>query len=81
MYIYQNLCDFLQGRDVRHINTLIYKSIKLSSETPEQGLVEEDNKKDDEIEEVEDKDILYEDDIGNYNVNINCKENDNDVAL
>ena len=28
-------CSFLQGREVRHINTPTGKSIKLSSETPE----------------------------------------------
>ena len=55
------------------------KSIKLSSGTPEQGLVKEDDNKDDETEEVEDKDMKDQDDIDNRNVNINCKENDDDV--
>ena len=36
---------------------LYEKPIKLSSETPEQGLVKEDDNKDDETEEVEDKPI------------------------
>ena len=48
---------FLQGREVRETNTPTKKSIKLSSETPEQGLVKEDDNKDNEIEEVEDKDM------------------------
>ena len=52
------------------------KSIKLSSETPEQGLVKEDDNKDGQTEEVEDNDTKYQDDIDNHNVNINCKEND-----
>ena len=72
-------CDFLQGREVRHINTQAKKSIKLSSETLEQGLVKEYDNKDDETEEVEDKDMKYQDDIDNQNVNTNCKENDDDV--
>ena len=46
------------------------------SETPEQGLVKEYDNKDDETEEVEDKDMKYQDGIDNHNVNINCKEND-----
>ena len=52
------------------------KSIKLSSEIPEQGLVKKDDNKDDETEEVEDTDMKDQDDIDNHNVNINCKEND-----
>ena len=72
-------CEFLQGREVRHINMLVKKYIKLSSETPKQGLVKEDDNKEDETEEVEDKDIKDQYDIDNHNVNINCKENDNDV--
>ena len=69
----------LLTRQVRNINTPTEKSIKLSSETPEQWLVKEDDNKDDEIEEVEDKDMKDQDDIVNHNVNINCKENDDNV--
>ena len=72
-------CSFLPSREIRHINTQAKKSIKLSSETLEQGLVKEYDNKDDETEEVEDKDMKDQDDIGNHNVNINCKENDDDV--
>ena len=46
----------------------------MSSETPEQGLVKEDNKKDNETKEVEDKDMKYQDDIDNHNVNITVKK-------
>ena len=51
----------------------------MSIETPKQGLVKENNNKDDETKEVEDKDMKYQDGIGNHNVNINCKENDDFV--
>ena len=57
------------------------KSIKLSSEIPEQGLVKKDDNKDDETKEVEDMDMKYQDDIYNHNVNINCKENDGVVEF
>ena len=66
-------CGFLQGREARHINTLAEKAIKLSSEIPEQGLVKKYDKKDDEIEEVEETNMKDQDDIDNHNVNINCK--------
>ena len=49
----------------------------MSCQTLEQGLVKEDDNKDDEIEEVEDKDMKDQDDIDNHNVYINCKEIDN----
>ena len=51
----------------------------MSSETLEQGLVKEYSDKEDGIEEVEDKDMKDQDDIDNHNVNINCKENDDDI--
>ena len=51
----------------------------MSSETPEKELVKKDDNKDDQIEDVEEKDMKYQDDIDNHNVNINCKENDDDV--
>ena len=44
-----------------------------------QGIIKEDDNKDNKTEEVEDKDMKDQDDIENHNVNINCKENDNDV--
>ena len=47
----------------------------MSTETTEQELVKED----DETKEVEDKDMKDQDDIGNHNVNINCKEKNNAV--
>ena len=55
------------------------KSIKLSSETPEQELIKEDDNEYDETVEVEDEDIKDHDDIDNRNANINCKENKDDV--
>ena len=51
----------------------------MSSGTPEQGLVKEDDNKDYEIEEVEDKDMEDQDDNANHNVNINCNKNDDDI--
>ena len=51
------------------------------SGTPEQGLVKEDDKKEDETQEVEDRDMNDQVDIYNHNVNINCKENDVVVEL
>ena len=48
----------------------------MSSETPKQELIKGDDNKDDQIENVEDKNMKYQDDIDNHNVNINCKEND-----
>ena len=50
----------------------------MSSEIPKQGLVKQDNNKDDDTKEVEDTDMKDQDDIDdieNHNVNINCKEN------
>ena len=41
-------CNFLQGRELRHINTPTEKSINLSSETLEKGLVKEYDNKEDE---------------------------------
>ena len=49
------------------------KSIKFSTESLEQELVREDDNEYDKIEEVEDKDMEYQDDIDNHNLNINCK--------
>ena len=48
----------------------------MSSETLGQGLVKEDDNKNDETEEVEERDTKDQDDIENHNVNINCKESD-----
>ena len=47
----------------------------MSSEITEQGLVKKDDNKYDDTEEVEDMDMKDQDDIGNHNFNINCKEN------
>ena len=51
----------------------------MSSETTEQGLVKEDDNKDDETEKVEYKDMEYQDVIDNWNLNINCKENNDNI--
>ena len=67
-------CGLLQGMEARNINMPAEKSINISSEIPEQGLVKKDDNKDDDTEEVEETDMKYQDDIDNYNVNINCKE-------
>ena len=46
----------------------------MSSEIPKQGLVKQDNNKDDDTKEVEDTDMKDQDDIDNHNGNINCQE-------
>ena len=63
-----------QGRKAHYTPT--EKSIKLSNEIPEQGLVKKDDNKDDETKELEDTYMKDQDDIDTHNANINCKEND-----